>query len=222
MGKNIIPQHRGRGSPTYRVPAKAFSPRLTYRKENGVIVDIIHDSRRDAPVAKVIYPDRSEGYVIASEGMRVGDSTDNVIKPLGELNEGSQIFAIETYPTSGPKLCRSPGSFAVIVSKSGSDCVIQLPSKKTIKLGPNCMASLGLPAGEGRHEKPFVKAGRKFHLMRTRGKLFPRTKGNRMNIVDHPYGGSGHGKKRPPVSIHAPPGKKVGHIAPRRTGRKKR
>lgn len=222
MGKQIISQHRGRGSTTYRVPPKSFQPDIRYGKEHGTVVDIVSNTIMDAPLAKVKYPDNSEGYIIAREGMKVGDSTTGMVRTLADVPEGSQIFALETYPDSGPKLCRSPGSFAIIVSKAANNVVVQLPSKKTMKLPINCRVSLGIPAGEGRRDKPFLKAGRKFFLMRTRGKLYPRTKGNRMNKVDHPFGGSGHGKRKSPVSRDAPPGRKVGAIAPRRTGRAKK
>jgi len=80
---------------------------------------------------------------------------------------------------------------------------------------------IGVPAGAGRTEKPWVKAGKKWHAMHARGKLYPQTKGVAMNPVDHPFGGKTKPGKPKTVSRHAPPDAKVGSISPKRTGRKK-
>ncbi|MBI4021516.1 MAG: 50S ribosomal protein L2 [Candidatus Aenigmarchaeota archaeon] len=221
MPKRIISQRRGKGSPTYRVPTRHFSPRVEYNEAAGVVTDIINYPLMDAPLAKVRYPDQSVGYIIAAEGMAVGSSTAGVVLSLADIKEGSSVFGVESAPFTGPKFCRTPGSAAILVSKARETAVIQLPSKKMKTVALACRATMGTPAGEGRKERPFVKAGTRWHAMHARGKLYPRTSGNKMNAVDHPYGGSGHGKVRPPVSRHAPPGRKVGTVSPRRTGHKK-
>jgi len=221
MGRPLRSQRRGKGSPTYRTPTRKFMPILQYREAEGRIMDIIKDPVRNAPLIKIEYDDKSRGFLIAIEGMKVGDIISSRIMRLNDISEGTQISCIEATPNSGPKLCRAPGSSATLVSKSGKYCVIQLPSKKTIKIHMNCMASLGIPAGEGRKEKPFLKAGSKYHLMKSKGRLYPRTSGVAMNAVDHPYGGSGSGTTRSPVSKHTPTGAKVGSISPK-GGKKKR
>ncbi len=221
MGKRIIQQRRGKGSPTYRVPSRKFSPSPVYSEHDGVIRDMVRSPLIDAPLARVEYADRNSSYIIAAEGMKVGDSVKAFIMPLSMISEGTRIFGIETSPNSGPKMCRSPGTFATLVFKGPREAVVQLPSRKKKSFHLSCRATLGIPAGEGRAEKPMVKAGNKWHAMHVRGKLYPRTSGNKMNIVDHPFGGSGHGKVRRPVSRHAPPGRKVGTVSPRRTGKKK-
>ncbi len=221
MGKRIIPQRRGKGSPTYRIPQYDL-PRIIYKDTPGQVIDIIRTPLGTAPLARIQYSDRTKGYIVAAEGLKVGDTTQNLVMPLEKINEGAQFFAIETYPNSGPKLCRSGGSFAILVSKSGRECIIQLPSKKTKSLHPQCRVTLGVPAGEGRKEKPWVKAGKKWIAMHRRGKLYPRTSGVAMNAVDHPFGGGYTGLGKPKsVSRHAPPGRKVGSISSRRTGRKR-
>jgi len=222
MGTPLRSQRRGKGSPTYRATARKFMPALQYRNEEGTVIDIINDPARNSPLAKVEYTDMSRGYLVAIEGMAVGDAVSRRVKRLVDISEGTQISCIEATPNSGPKLCRAPGSSAKLVSKSGKTCVIQLPSKKTMKIHVNCRASIGSPAGEGRREKPFLKAGAKYHLMKSRGRPYPRTSGVAMNAVDHPYGGSGSGTTRSPVSRHAPPGKKVGLISPRGGKRKRK
>jgi len=220
MGKNLIAQRRGKGSPTYRVPRRGKQIEISYKGIDGEIVDIINDSGRRAPVAKIKYSDGSYGFLIAPHGVKVGDRTDFVV-PLSKVPVGAQIFGIETYPHSGPKLCNAPGSFSILVSKGEKKCVVQLPSKKKKELNPNCMVSLGIPAGEGFRDKPWVKAGKKWIAMHRRGKLYPRTSGVAMNAIDHPFGGSTKPGRPMTISRHAPPGAKVGSWGAKRTGRKK-
>ena len=88
----------------------------------------------------------------------------------------------------------------------------------------NCRANVGIIAGGGRTEKPFLKAGRKYFAMKSKNKLWPIVCGQSMNAVDHPHGGTTSSKKKYSytVSRHAPPGAKVGAIAAKRSGRKKR
>ena len=86
-----------------------------------------------------------------------------------------------------------------------------------------CRATIGVVAGGGRKEKPFVKAGKKYHAMKAKAIKWPRVRGVAMNAVDHPFGGGRHQHTGKPttVSRRMPPGRKVGHIAARRTGVRK-
>ena len=98
-----------------------------------------------------------------------------------------------------------------------------MPSKKEKKFHEECRAVIGVIAGHGRLDKPFVKAGKKHHLKKSKNKLWPRTSAVKMNAIDHPFG-SGRGKnpKSKIAKRNAPPGRKVGLVRPRRTGRRKR
>jgi large subunit ribosomal protein L2 len=231
MGKRIIPRARGKGGTRYRAPSHKYLGRVEYlpaKKAKAKVVDIVHDPGRSAPVA-IVKADKKKILHIASEGLKVGDeitygeevSKGNVLS-LSKIPEGTKTFGVETYPGSGPKLCRSSGTFATILKKFKNKVAIQFSSGKIVELNADCRASIGVPAASGRVEKPWVKAGKKLHALAARGKLFPRTSGTRMGPVDHPYGGE---SKRPrpsrTVSRHAPPGAKVGSISPRRVGRKK-
>lgn len=223
MGKRIIAQRRGRGTSTYRTREKNFLYKLSYNNSSGTVSDIVHDSGRTAPIAVVKYEDGSTGYMLANEGLAVDDNVGNVVKHLSDIPESKPIFAIEGKPNSGPVFCRSGGTYATIISKDEKSIVIQFPSKKTKILHPQCRAVMGVPGGAGRLEKPIIKAGNKWITMHKRGKLYPRTSANSMNAVDHPFGGSYSGvNKSKTVSRNAPPGRKVGSIAAKRTGRKKR
>ena len=232
MGKRIIAQARGKGGPRYRAPSHRYLGRFEYKpldfKLSGRVVDLLHDPARNAPVALIAFEDNTQCLQVACEGLRVGDviryggevKQGNVLS-LGEVPVGAKVFGIEGYPGSGPKFCRSSGSFAVLLGKGPSTVSLQLPSGKILELDARCRATLGVAAGAGRKEKPWVKAGKRYHAMRARGKLFPRTVGVAMAPVDHPFGGMRKGR-RPPVSRHAPPGAKVGTIAPRGIKRKKK
>jgi len=231
MGKRIIPRARGKGGPRYRAPSHRYLGRVSYASVSGItgkVKDIVHDPARSAPVAIIKFKDRKEVLHIAPEGLKVGDlivyngkpEIGNVL-PLSKIPEGKKICCIETSPGSGPKLCRSSGSFAIVVGGMGDKITVQFPSGKTKTLNSNCRAMIGVPAGGGRREKPFVKAGKRFYALSARGKLYPRTKGVVMSPVDHPYGGTSKRPRGKSVSRTAPPGAKVGSISPRRMGKKK-
>ena len=98
-----------------------------------------------------------------------------------------------------------------------------MPSGKQKTFHPNCRATIVIIAGGGRLDKPFLKEGTRFFAMKAKNKLWPKVCGVSMNAVDHPFGGScSHSKgKAGEVSRHVPPGRKVGRLAPRRTGKKR-
>jgi large subunit ribosomal protein L2 len=228
MGKRIISRARGHGGPRYRSPGHRFVSEVKYGFKKGKIVDIVHDPARDAPLAKIKTDDR-EVYVIAAEGMRVGDTIEsggearkgNILK-LSDIPKGVPIFALENYPGSGPKLCCSPGTKAIITLSEGKKVIVQMPSKKFKSFNPDCMATVGIPAGGGRREKPFVNAGQKSFLMEARNRYWPRTSAVKMNPVDHPFGGKTKPGTPKSISRNAPPGAKVGSIAASRSGPKKK
>jgi len=180
---------------------------------------------------KVDYGTGKSKLTLAPQGIMVGDDitvggdemkAGNVLF-LKDIPEGSLIHNIELKPGDGGKLVRSSGGFAKVVAKSEKAVRVKLPSRKEKLFLPRCRASIGIVAGSGRKDKPFLKAGVKFKKMRARNKLYPKVCGISMNAVDHPFGGchSSH-KGRPTLSPRsAPPGRKVGKIAPKRTGRKK-
>ena len=134
------------------------------------------------------------------------------------------VCNIELRPGDGGKIARSSGSFGVVVAHLGGETSINLPSKRIVKLSNECRATIGIVAGGGRTEKPFMKAGEKFYAKKAKGQLFPVTKGVKMAAASHPHGGGRHRRpgKSTTVSRNAPPGKKVGLIAARNSGKRKR
>ncbi len=229
MGKNLRQQRRGRGTPRYTSPSHRFLGEVSYPidKKDGMIVAIKHAPGRTAPVAVVDFSGEQK-LMVPAEGMQVGHKVEfgenrrgNVVN-VGDIPEGTKIFNIELNPGDGGRLCRSSGAFAILMTQGKDKCVVMLPSKKTKVLSSMCRATIGSVAGSGRTAKPFVKAGNRFYKMRALGKMYARVSGVSMNPVDHPFGGSAKPGKHKSVSRHAPPGRKVGSISPRRTGRRKR
>jgi large subunit ribosomal protein L2 len=230
MGKRIVARARGKGGPRYRAPGHRYAGAITYPLPGKAqVIDIIHDPGRDAPLA-VVKQDRTLRLVVAAEGLKVGDVLEigagtakigNILL-LDAIPKGSYIFAIEPAPGYGPKLCCSAGGHAVLISKEVGKVIVQMPSGQFKALHPRCLATIGIAAGGGREDKPFVKAGQAYYAKGARNKLWPRTAANRMNPVDHPFGGRTKPGQPKSVSRWAPPGAKIGSIASRRTGRRKR
>ncbi len=236
MGKNLIQQKRGKGSPTYRAPSFRYRGRAKYtgysKKEmNGVVIDILHCQGHSAPLAKVKYDNGDEVLVQAPEEIKVGDTisngenvdikTGNVL-PLKNIPEGVAIYNIESNQGDGGKFARASGASAKIVTKMKDKVVVLLPSNKRKIFRPECRAMIGVVAAGGRLEKPLLKAGTRHYKMLSKNKLYPVVSGTSMNALSHPFGGSSsHMKGRPTqASRNSPPGRKVGKIAPKRTGRK--
>ena len=149
------------------------------------------------------------------------------ILELKNMPISTQVYNIEINPGDGGKMIRAGGLSAIITRKQDKKVSILLPSKKDKWFDEKCRATVGVVAGGGRLEKPILKAGNRYHLMRARGKLWPRTSAVKMNVIDHPFGsGRGknisHGKKGKIPKLNAPPGAKVGSLRPKRTGKRKK
>jgi len=240
MGKRIISQRRGRGTMTYKAHSHRWMADVKYRNLDdieknsslkGEIIDLVNSIGHSSPLALVRYADGGKNYMLAPENIRVSDVVESGVNaqvkigntlPLKNIPEGTFIYNVEIKPGDGGKFCRAAGSSAKIISHLLGETIIELPSKKQKKINSLCRATIGVIAGKGRKDKPWVKAGKMHHAMRARGKLYPRTSGVAMNAVDHPFG-SGRGRhhsKIKTVSEFAPPGRKVGPIRSKRTGRK--
>ena len=233
MGKDLIQQRRGRGSSTYRRHSfRSPGAAKLYARASATVLELIHSYMHTAPLARVKYADGTDGLIIATEGLRAGQTITigpdaplelgNTL-PLQAMPEGSLIFNIESTPGDGGRFVRSSGAAARIVAKTADAITVQLPSKKRKAFHPRCMATLGIAAGGGRPEKPFLKAGKKFHRISARDKYWPVVSGAKMNAVDHPFGGKRSSRiGRPTIAPkNAPPGRKVGMLRPRHTGRNK-
>jgi large subunit ribosomal protein L2 len=132
------------------------------------------------------------------------------------------VFNIEKTPGDGGKFVRSAGTYALLVAHDVGKSILQLPSGAMKNFNPLSRATIGIVGGGGRKEKPLLKAGKKFHSIRSKRRNWPRVRAVAMNVVNHPYGGGSKQSAGQPdsVSRNAPPGRKVGLIAPKRTGKR--
>jgi len=245
MGRVIRAQRKGAGGifkshNTHRKGAckfrvNDFGERHGYVK--GVVKEIIHDPGRGAPIARVNfrhsykYGQVTENF-IAVEGMYSGQfiycgkkaqlKIGNVV-PLSGLPEGTIVSNIEERPGDRGKLARASGDYATIISHNAdaNQTRLRLPSGSKKVVQSDCRAQIGLIAGGGRIDKPVLKAGRSYHKYRVKRNCWPKVRGVAMNPVEHPHGGGNHQHvgHATTVARNSPPGKKVGLIAARRTGR---
>ncbi len=196
-----------------------------------MVKELIHISGVFPPAAHIVLQDGREMYLPAVEGLYVGKiiefgagakiETGNVM-PVQSIPEGTMISNIEKRPgDGGGKYARSNGSYAVVLVHKGNFTSIQLPSGIIVDVDSRSRATVGIVAGGGRTEKPMVKAGgAKYHLAKSKSWKYPLVRGKAMSAYAHPHGGGSHQHGgTPPVPRNAPPGQKVGFIAPMCTGR---
>jgi large subunit ribosomal protein L2 len=238
MGHRITTQARGKGGPTYRAPSHRYKAELKHigddtQKITGTVIDIEHDPARNAPIALVKLEDGEKVYMLVTEGLGIGESVlwgssgevrNGNTLTLQNIPTGTYICNIEARPNDGGKFVRSSGVQAVVVDKSEDRVGIRMPSGKTKWFNARCRATVGIVAGGGRVEKPFVKAGNKYHKMHNTASNWPRVRGVAMNVIDHPFGGGGHQHTGRPKTIArgTSPGRTVGHVAARKTGKSRK
>ena len=240
MGKRLITQARGKGGPGYRASSHNWYGTITYPAPSeqairGEIMDIVHSAGHSAPLAVIKFEDGDSILISAPIGIQKGGtiwsgpgSPVNLgcIVPIGEVPSGYPLCNLERIPYNGPELVRTSGSSAAVVGKEAGKVLVKLPSRHTVLLDPRCRATVGMLAGGGRTEKPWTKAGKKWLALKARGgKIYPRVSGVAQNSIDHPFGGSHRRSLGVPTTTRKwgiPPGRKVGQLGARRTGRKKR
>tara|TARA_B100000401_G_scaffold434940_1_gene375871 strand:+ start:25 stop:855 length:831 start_codon:yes stop_codon:yes gene_type:complete len=174
----------------------------------GEVFSIEYDPNRSSRIALIHYTDGEKRYIIAPDGIKVGDSiissknekvsfdTGNCM-PLKFIPDGMLVHNVELKPGKGAQMVRSAGAYARIMANEGGLITLKLPSNEMRMVSENCLATIGT-VGNKSHENIVIgKAGRSRWL----GKR-PKVRGVVMNPVDHPHGG-GEGKTsggRHPVS----------------------
>jgi large subunit ribosomal protein L2 len=236
MGKRILQRRRGKAGIQFRSPSKGKIADTRYPnipiglQDKAVITAIMDERGRSAPMLQLEYGRGQFAYLPAVSGVSVGKElmmgssaspVEGNILPLGSVPEGTRVCNIELKPGDGGKLVKASGGSAVLFSKANGRAMLKLPSGKNILVDERCRATIGEIAGGGRKEKPFLTAGARHHAMRAAGRVYPRMRGIAMAVVYHPFGGGRHQHpgKSTSTSRNAPPGRKVGLIAPRKTGR---
>ncbi len=236
MGKRLLQQRRGKGSPSYTCPSHRYRGEISYPKRvpaRGTVVDIVHCPGHNAPLAILRFENnKDEVLVPASEGLLVGqeimcapdaEAKPGNILPLSAVPEGTTVYNIELIPGDGGRMIHTSGGYGYLVSREGRYATVRMPSGAFKSFPSMCLATVGIVAGGGRTDKPFAKAGKKHYKMHARNVQWPTVSATAKNPVDHPFGGGGHQHigKSATVSRSTPPGRKVGCIAARRTGRKR-
>lgn len=159
----------------------------------AVVKTIEYDPNRTAFIALVVYADGEKKYIIAPEGLKVGDkissgkgATPNVGNALflKDIPLGATIHAIELQPGKGAALARSAGTYGTLMGREGKYAIVKLPSGEVRRVLLTCKATIGTTSNSDHGLQVLGKAGRKRWL----GKR-PRVRGVAMNPVDHPMGG---------------------------------
>ena len=171
------------------------------REKDGipaVVKTIEYDPNRSARIALVFYADGEKRYIVAPNGLKVGDkimsgadATPDLGNslPLEKIPVGTVIHNIELKPGQGAKMVRSAGNFAQLTSREGKYCVIKLPSGEIRKVLSVCRATIGSVSNSDHALESSGKAGRSRWLGRR-----PHNRGVVMNPIDHPMGG-GEGRQ---------------------------
>ena len=231
MGKRLITQRRGRGGSHYLSPSHRHVDDVKlppFNSGEGTVTDIIHAPGRTSPLTEVTFKGKKD-YLLAAEGVKVGQKitvgpgeiTAGNMMTLADIPEGTPIHSIEGIPGDGGKYAKTAGTSASVVSR-GEKVVILMPSGVLKEFDPRCRAAIGVVAGGGRDDKPFAKAGKKHHTLRSRSKAYFKVSGVAMNPVDHPHGGGSHPHVGGPSTVgrNVWPGQKVGRLSPQKKKKK--
>ncbi|MFI3288782.1 MAG: 50S ribosomal protein L2 [Rikenellaceae bacterium] len=159
----------------------------------ATVKSVEYDPNRTARIALIAYADGEKSYILAPNGLQVGQTVMSGagVAPevgntllLSEIPLGTIIHAIELYPGQGAAMARSAGSYAQLLAREGKYAIIKLPSGETRMVLITCRATIGVVSNADHQLESSGKAGRRRWLGRR-----PRNRGVVMNPVDHPMGG---------------------------------
>ncbi len=190
----ITVRHRGGGNRRkYRI--------IDFKRQKfdipGKVLTLEYDPNRSAHIALIQYEDGEKRYIIAPNGLKVGDTVvagasadikpGNAL-PLLNIPTGTFVHNVELYPGKGAQLARAAGNMAQLMAKENNMALLRLPSGELRNVSVDCMATIG-QVGNIDHENVKIgKAGRKRNMG-----WRPTVRGSVMNPCDHPHGG-GEGK----------------------------
>jgi len=213
VGRNnqgrITTRHRGGGVRRYyRILNLKLDKGLT-----ATVEAIEYDPNRSARIARIKDQNGNLHYILASQGMKPGQTISSADEatiengnrlPIKNIPTGSTIYSIELQPGKGAQLVRSAGNGAQLVAKEGDYAQVKLPSGEVRMINIECMAHIG-SVGNAQHQNIKIgKAGRNRKL----GKR-PSVRGVVMNAVDHPHGGGDGGRHRMAKAPRTPWGQKT-------------
>jgi large subunit ribosomal protein L2 len=198
----VTVRHRGGGHKRrYRI--------IDFRRDKhgvaGRIDSIEYDPNRSSRIALVVYHDGDKRYILATVGMKVGDTvmsgptaeirSGNALR-LAQIPLGTVIHNVEIYPGRGGQLARSAGNSAQLVARDGAMAQVRLPSGEVRYIDVNCMATIGQVSNPDHANQTIGKAGRYRWLGRR-----PSVRGIAMDPSSHPHGG---GEGRSPIGMPGP------------------
>jgi large subunit ribosomal protein L2 len=191
----------------------------------AIVKTIEYDPNRSARIALVLYADGEKRYIVAPNGLQVGQQilsgtgiapeVGNAL-PLNEIPLGTIVHNIELRPGQGAAMARSAGTYAQLTAREGTHAVLKLPSGETRMVLVTCRATVGSVSNPDHNLESHGKAGRKRWLGRR-----PRVRGVVMNPVDHPMGGGeGRASGGHPRSRKGIPAKGYKTRNPKKTSKK--
>lgn len=198
----ITCRHRGGG---HKRLYREVDFRRDKRNVPAKVAAIEYDPNRNARIALLHYTDGEKRYILAADGLKVGDTvvagTEVPIEvgnamPLSSVPLGTEVHNIELYAGRGGQIVRAAGAGAQVVAKEGDYVQVKLPSTEVRKIRKECYATIGKVGNADIRNSQLGKAGRKRWLGRR-----PEVRGSVMNPVDHPHGG---GEGRAPIGRSGP------------------
>ena len=201
QGKITVRHHGGGSRRKYRV--------IDFKRNKedipAIVKSIEYDPNRTANIALICYADGEKAYILAPEGLKVGDKLMNGANaevkvgnclPLSAIPIGTEIHNIEMYPGKGGQLVRAAGNTAQLMAKEGKYATLRLPSGEMRMVPVICRATIGTVGNIEHGLVNIGKAGRKRNMG-----IRPTVRGSVMNPNDHPHGG---GEGRAPIGRPGP------------------
>ena len=196
---HISSKHRSSGG--HKKLYRKISFKRSFFDIQGLVASIEYDPFRNCRIAFVKYPSGKAEYIIAAEGLKIGDAVlssntftgdlkPSYSMPLKVMPIGSIVHNIEMKPKAGGQIARSAGTFATLIDRDEKQAILQLPSGETRTVPSDCFASVGVVSNAEFINKKIEKAGISRHLG-----IRPRVRGIAKNPVDHPNGGRTNGGK---------------------------
>lgn len=192
-GRITVRHHGGGNKQKYRI--------IDFKRQKmdmpATVLTLEYDPNRSANIALIQYEDGVKAYILAPEGLKIGDhvisSTTADIKPgnclpIANIPVGTIIHNIELYPGKGAQLVRSAGVAAQLMAKENGKAQVRLPSGEVRYVRLDCKATIGQVGNQDHSNVQLGKAGRTRHMG-----IRPTVRGSVMNPCDHPHGG-GEGK----------------------------
>ena len=229
MAKRIKSQNRGKGGPQFLAKnnkSKILDNRYQQWMTESYKILSFKTSKNHSGIFMKVSNGKQSGYLLAPTKVEVGREISSKKLEIGSVVElakvpiGYKIMNIQFSPSSLSRLVRTAGNYAKIFSRDQRNTSLSLRKGKKISLNNSCICTVGSVAASDKNTIPYLRAGKKINSYHKKAySVSP----NKMNAVDHPFGGNSPGCGRnKEIKRTASPGMKVGNIASSRSGIRKR